>query len=88
MTTVFSQVHCTSEESAVSGLTDTTLFDSCSTDSWEFRSELPECWPCLIHSLFLNYHQGIFPEKFEVLNNKHGICFHYDTSVMEKMYQG
>jgi len=49
--TGFSQVHYTSEESAVSGLTDTTLFDSCSTDSWEFLSELPKCWPCLIHSL-------------------------------------
>jgi len=30
--------------------------------------------------LFLNYHQGIFLENFEALNNKHGKCFHYDTS--------
>ena len=51
MTTGFSQVHCTSEETAVSGLTHTTLFDSCSTDFWEFLSELPKCWPCQIHSL-------------------------------------
>jgi hypothetical protein len=36
----------------------------------------------------LNFHQGIFPENFEVLNNKHGKCFHYNTSAMEKMYQG
>jgi len=38
--------------------------------------------------LFLSYHQGIFPENFEALNNKCGKRFHYDTSAMEKMYQG
>jgi hypothetical protein len=27
------------------------LLDFCSTDSWEFLSELIKGWPCLIHSL-------------------------------------
>lgn len=39
----FSHVRCIFEELAVSALTETPLFDSCSTDSWEFLSELPKC---------------------------------------------
>jgi len=34
----------TSEEFVVSGMTETTLFDVCSTDSKEFFGELPKHW--------------------------------------------
>jgi hypothetical protein len=41
-----------------------------------------------LNILFLNHHQGIFPENSEALNNKYGKCFQYDTSAMENIYKG
>jgi len=34
----------------ICGLMKTPSLNFCSTDSWEFLSEIPKSWPCMIHS--------------------------------------